>query len=53
MDIKSFENELKELSDKEIDLEWYFGHTRDWLNESELGQDKKNKIQGLTDFLDY
>ncbi|MCP3925476.1 MAG: tetratricopeptide repeat protein [Desulfobacterales bacterium] len=52
MGIESFEDEIKKIAKEGLDLEWYFGHTRNWLEESELMQDKKDKIEELTDLVE-
>ncbi|MCP3925470.1 MAG: hypothetical protein GY714_23100 [Desulfobacterales bacterium] len=50
--IESFEEEIKDLAEEKMDLMWYFGHTRDWLENSDLRSDFKEKIEYLTDLME-
>ncbi|MCP3925475.1 MAG: leucine-rich repeat protein [Desulfobacterales bacterium] len=52
MGIESFEDEIKKNAKEGLDLEWYFGHTRNWLKESKLMEDKKDKIEEITDLVE-
>lgn len=50
--IEDFREELYTLAKKRMKLFWYFGHTNEWLEESDLSQDKKDEIVYLTDVVE-